>query len=775
MNPTVDPIIKFPYKLDKFQSDAITALQSSKHVLVTAHTSAGKSTVAEFAIADALRLNKGIIYTSPIKALSNQKYSDFKSKCAAGFFNLDPSDVGLLTGDIKVNPDGKILVATTEILRNMLLQNTVNFENIHAVVLDEVHYIRDPDRGRVWEESIVLLSDNVLLVMLSASIPNGDIFAKWVTESKKRETVLVSTDYRPVPLHHYIYWNKKNYHQMDNRYNYDDNAYLQVKEAIKLDLKANKGKEFTKGRLLNDLSKFLQEKEFLPALIFCFSRKKCETYAGSIHNSFLDGEEKNRVYSRFKQLIALNLGEKGFQYRQTTELERWLDKGVAVHHSGLLPMIKEIVEVLFAEGFIKILFVTETFAVGINLPAKSVVFAEISKHDGNRNGERFLKPHEYIQMAGRAGRRGLDHTGTVMLANLDKIPELVDIKDTLLGSQEMIKSRFEITPSFLIKSLVAKEDFEKIANKSLAYYESIKILTCMKTEIEKLEIQLSIYDANVNSEMTAKIQEYQQLGKKAKSAKQKKQQYRIAKEQQEIREASGDCAAFDLALEEYNTMQTEKSKYFKISNEYTEITNANKIQTNIVLDFLAQFGYLENNCLLSLKGVMLSQVDECDGFLLVESYKLGYFNDLTDQELGAVLGIFIIEREFEEFSLVSSELLNKKTKQLIADIRKLDDEIANRFTKFGIYRGQSVSQNMSEPSWCWCAPNPAENIEEVLNAIQFDLYEGNFVRSMLRLYNILEELIKICKLENNPLQTQISRLQGIVLRDVIVPDSLYIK
>ena len=199
--------LNFPTNLIPFQQGAINALLESKHVLVTAHTSAGKSTVAEFAIAQGIKLNKRIIYTSPIKALSNQKYSDFKSKCDKGFFDLPSSEIGLLTGDIKVNPEATVLIATTEILRNMLLQKTLDFDEFYAVVFDEVHYIRDPDRGSVWEESIVLLPNHILLVMLSASIPNGNIFSDWVTKSKERETVLVSTDYRPVPLHHYIYWN----------------------------------------------------------------------------------------------------------------------------------------------------------------------------------------------------------------------------------------------------------------------------------------------------------------------------------------------------------------------------------------------------------------------------------------------------------------------------------------------------------------------------------------------------------------------------------------
>ena len=216
--------------------------------------------------------------------------------------------------------------------------------------------------------------------------------------------------------------------------------------------------------------------------------------------------------------------KKDFSIKQTTDLERWLDKGIAVHHSGLLPMMKEIVEVLFAEGFIKILFVTETFAVGINLPAKSVVFAEISKRDSHFHCCRsFLKPHEYIQMAGRAGRRGLDHTGTVMLALLEAtVPELIDIKDVLLGSQEYIRSRFEITPNFLVKSLATGGDSAEIANHSLAYYEAENSLKFMKQEIEQCDESIKAYEKQITGRMIDMVSEIDILDKKAKSLPSKK-------------------------------------------------------------------------------------------------------------------------------------------------------------------------------------------------------------------------------------------------------------
>ena len=200
----INEIIEFPYKVDKFQKDSIDGILNGENVLVTAHTSAGKSTIAEFAIALSSSKNKRSIYTSPIKALSNQKYGDFQKKNG-----IKDSSIGILTGDIKVNPDANVLVATTEIVNNLLYTNIEYFDNVNAIVLDEVHYIRDNDRGHVWEEVISMMPKHVILVMLSASIPGAEGFRKWVEHIKGKKCHLISTSYRPVPLVHKVYWNNE--------------------------------------------------------------------------------------------------------------------------------------------------------------------------------------------------------------------------------------------------------------------------------------------------------------------------------------------------------------------------------------------------------------------------------------------------------------------------------------------------------------------------------------------------------------------------------------
>ena len=249
----IEEVFKFPYKLDEFQEKAILAIRDNKNVLVTAHTSAGKSTVAEYTIAHAMRENKRVFYTSPIKALSNQKFGDFKKKFG--------KDVGILTGDIKVRPEAPLIVATTEIVNNFLYTNPDMFENVYAIILDEVHYIRDDERGHVWEEVITLCPKDVRLVMLYASIPGAQEFAKWVSSIKNKPCELVSTPYRPVPLSHYVHWGGESLKIMDNLGNMNEAHYRTLRENWVTYQKKHVREKSSRSKLLNEFLDNLEKKE----------------------------------------------------------------------------------------------------------------------------------------------------------------------------------------------------------------------------------------------------------------------------------------------------------------------------------------------------------------------------------------------------------------------------------------------------------------------------------------------------------------------------------
>ncbi|KAK6638723.1 hypothetical protein RUM43_006990 [Polyplax serrata] len=434
--------------------DAILKLEEHCSVLVAAHTSAGKTVVAEYAIALSQRHMTRTIYTSPIKALSNQKYRDFRKTF---------QDVGLITGDFQINPTGTCLIMTTEILRSMLLAQNEIIRDLEYVIFDEVHYINNLNRGHVWEEVVILLPQQVRMVMLSATVPNTLQFADWVGRTKQQKMYVISTSQRPVPLEHFLYTGSGG-NSKDERFlilsannEFQKQGYLEAIEAKKK--RENKLKKGAKERsqvgrkqdttIWVALIEHLQKFDKLPMVAFVLSRKRCDACAESLASTDLTtAKEKFHVRRFFYQSIQ-RLKEPDRQLPQVLKMQRLLENGIGIHHSGILPILKEIVEMLFQERCVKILFATETFAMGVNMPAKTVVFDSIKKYDGSE--PRMLLPSEYIQMAGRAGRRGLDKTGTVIIICKADVPTEADFINLMKGLPKKIESQFRLTYSIILK------------------------------------------------------------------------------------------------------------------------------------------------------------------------------------------------------------------------------------------------------------------------------------------------------------------------------------
>ena len=387
----VKRIIDFPYKIDDFQLKSIESIEKHQHILVTAHTSAGKSTIAEFAIAKCGLTNKKVIYTSPIKTLSNQKYYDLKQKSTT-LLNIRPEDIGIMTGDVKINSDNaQCTIMTTEILRNKLYKDITYFDDVDIVVFDEVHYIKDIDRGHVWEEAIIMMPEHITIVMLSATISNPREFADWVQNVKGCKTNLVSTLYRPVPLRFYLFADEQLYPLITPEKKINTNNYNTVKKFY---TKYYKDKYSPKA-LFNELSSYLHIEMSLPAILFCFSRKNCEIYSKYITLTLNTHEERSEIEHIFNKHVTKNMSASDRNLPQTLLIKSNLMKGIGIHHSGLLPLLKEIIEILFSKGLIKILFATETFAVGVNMPAKTVIFTELEKYD-SYHGRRNLFTDEFL-------------------------------------------------------------------------------------------------------------------------------------------------------------------------------------------------------------------------------------------------------------------------------------------------------------------------------------------------------------------------------------------
>lgn len=391
----------FPFELDQFQLDAIASLNAGRSVVVCAPTGSGKTLIGEYAIYRALLRGKRVFYTTPLKALSNQKLRDFREK-----FGFD--QVGLLTGDASINRDAPILVMTTEIFRNMLYgtpigQIGISLVDVEAVVLDECHYMNDRQRGTVWEESIIYCPREVQLVALSATVANSDQLTDWLNRVHG-PTDLIYSDFRPVPLE-FNFCNPKGLFPLLNESKTKINPRL-IKRGKKGPGERGKGGRPEAPGIIYTISQ-LEQRDMLPAIFFIFSRRGCDKAVAEVGDLWLVNNDESQILRRqIDDFLARNpeAGRSG----QIAPLYR----GVAAHHAGILPAWKVLVEELFQQGLIKVVFATETLAAGINMPARTTVISTLSKRTDN--GHRLLKASEFLQMSGRAGRRGMDLQGYVV-------------------------------------------------------------------------------------------------------------------------------------------------------------------------------------------------------------------------------------------------------------------------------------------------------------------------------------------------------------------------
>jgi ATP-dependent RNA helicase DOB1 len=492
------PAKKYEFELDPFQKEGIRCIENNQSVLISAHTSAGKTVVAEYAIAQSLREKQRVVYTTPIKALSNQKYREFYEEF---------SDVGLITGDVTINPTASCLIMTTEILRLMLFRGSEIMREVGWVVFDEIHYMRDKERGVVWEETIILLPDSVHYVFLSATIPNARQFAEWIAHLHQQTCHVVYTDYRPTPLQHYIFPSGGDglHMVMDENGNFKEDNFNLAMSKLRAAGDAAKGDAVMRGRRggmkgeSNCLKvvRTIMDKDLAPVIVFSFSKKDCEAYALAMAKlDFNTADEKDSVEEVFNNAIDV-LCEEDKKLPQVEHVLPLLKRGIGIHHGGLLPIIKETIEILFGEGLIKALFATETFAMGLNMPARTVVFTNAQKFDGK--DFRVITPGEYIQMSGRAGRRGLDDKGIVILMVDDKINPSVG-KDLIKGKPDAINSAFHLTYNMVLNLLrvddVNPEYMLQHSFYQFQHYSKVPELLQNQQEIEQQISKLHIQDEN---------------------------------------------------------------------------------------------------------------------------------------------------------------------------------------------------------------------------------------------------------------------------------------
>lgn len=561
---TLDFNTIFPYKLDDFQQEAINYLEENKSVVVTAPTGSGKTLIGEYAIYRALNQGKRVFYTTPLKALSNQKFRDFQEKFGQTLLPETGTyaEVGLITGDVLINPNAPIIIMTTEIFRNMLYSTPIgevgtSIKNVQTVVLDECHYISDPGRGTVWEESIIYCPSNVQLVALSATIGNPEDLCNWINNVRdahfqqgvKSECQLVNSDFRPVPLKFYFSHAKGLYGLFNEKTH-------KLNPQLKPFLGTNRRGKFHPKDCPNikSIVQQLSNNDMLPAIYIIFSRKGCDQAVESLsYFNLVTLEESRKIllyllhfliienielqvkivefakkehefaYEKIMAFIANNdrAGEELVDYlidkplfkerllrflADHSELVRSsqiepLTRGIAAHHAGILPAWKELVERLFELGLVKIVFATATLAAGINMPARTTVISALKKRGDD--GHRFLTPSEFMQIAGRAGRRGMDKVGYVVTVQTLFEGALVASK-LAKSTPEPLRSQF--APSYgMVLNLLQKhsiEEAKELLELSFAEYLAQLQLAPQEhaisgytTELTKLDIMLAEYNS----------------------------------------------------------------------------------------------------------------------------------------------------------------------------------------------------------------------------------------------------------------------------------------
>jgi superfamily II RNA helicase len=774
---------EFPYELDNFQKQGIYGIHNNENVLITAHTGSGKTVLAIYAIANALKNNKKCIYTSPTKSLSNQKYSEFKEKFES---------VGIFTGDIKMNPDAQCIIMTTEILRNILYKenNTqqstskllnIDINEIGAVVFDEVHYINDPDRGKVWEESIVLLPSEITLVMLSATIDKPDEFASWIGDIKQKPIHLIPTSHRVVPLKHY-YWKGT---QFINNNGKDEVSWAMVEilsasgEFKNYNLMNNKFKVYDVNKIMDKLIDYLVDEKYTPALFFKFSRKKCEDLCRMVRKSLLTHEEISEIEKIFN--FQMRNYKKIYEILpQYQSVYAQLLKGVVYHHSGLIPILKEIIEILYSKGLIKILFATETFSIGVNMPTKTVLFTDLDKYDNK--GKRFLRSDEYLQMSGRAGRRGLDEFGSVILLPTFDLLSEIELKSIMIGKSPSVKSKFNLSYQFVLKSMLLEtKNINDIISNTLIRNEYKKMSNGLQHRNEELEILLEKYA--FNEDELKVLKRYDDIYNKMNSTifTLKKKDYQKLELEKKNIESEKDFQNSYKRYQEYTTLLKEfDSNNNSIDHNEMDILN----QIDIIKSVLKDYDYIkDDNTLtndvnsqikehhLTKKGIIASAVNDCNELLFTEMIFQGYLDNLTFPEIIGLLSTFINEKDGED-KYLNDLNISDNLYDAIKNLQKLSIKLEDNESNKGLFLKMDYNLYLDfiEPAYIWASGGSIQEIYSVTA-----IYDGNFVKAIMRINNICDNLMDICKtIERYDICAKLENSTSILIRDITTINSLYV-
>ena len=804
----IDYFSKYSYELHDFQKYAIQAIVEGNHVLVTAPTGSGKTLPGEFALDFFAKKGKKTIYCSPIKALSNQKFYDFSQK-------YPDITIGIITGDIKCNPDAQVIIMTTEILLNKLYKQDNNnstsfemdFENeLACVVFDEVHMINDPFRGHIWEQSIILLPPHVQMVMLSATLDKPEKFAAWC-ENKDQSTkrvYIANKVGRAVPLKHYHFITtnssifkiikdktqqseinaviNKPFEILNAKGEFNETQYHTINNTLKLF--ENKKVFIKRQHVLNQVSKYLVENDMLPALCFVLSRKQLEICAKELTTILLEDDSKIpylikhecdqilRKLPNFNEYLGLP------EYIELTSL---LEKGIGIHHAGMMPVLREMVELLFSKGYIKILFCTETLSVGINMPVKTTIFTDVKKFDGKEN--RVLYSHEYTQMAGRAGRLGLDKVGHVIhLNNLFRNVSLLDYRTFMNGKPQTLVSKFKISYNMLLNLIsIGETNFTSFSQKSMIQGDvdaEIKELYYKMTKLaSETENYVSIIQ-RLRSPQTI-ILDYIELSQKVVVSFNKQKRECDKK----INQIKDEYIYIDSDVKTFNNYMSKLHDLEELETQIKEVEKTLENNVNFILNILTNNGFVikdnQSKYSLTSKGLTAGYLREVHCLAFANLMEKSSFNDLTAKQLVCLLSCFTNINVPDNLKSLLPPTKDELLKNIILELNKdLQDYLMIEMQSL-INTGSdyNIHYDLIDLVLQWI---DCENIDEckmVLVNIENEksIFLGEFVKALLKINNISTELEKIAEVTGNmELLSKLREIPAMTLKYVVTNQSLYV-
>jgi len=735
----------FDFEFDPFQISACHAVEDGKGVLVAAPTGAGKTVVGEFAAYAALKAGKKCFYTTPIKALSNQKYAEFAEK-----FGEDR--VGLLTGDTSINSEADILVMTTEVLRNMLYAGSNTLTNLGAVVMDEVHYLADKFRGAVWEEVLIHLMESVQVISLSATVSNAEEFGEWLGEIRGDTEVIVS-EIRPIPLFQHVLIGNRLLDLFEQPGRVNPEILQREREAIRRSsMGRNRRSRFDEpsDRLSRaEIIEKLQRENLLPAITFIFSRIGCDSavkqclQAGLRLTSPQEREEIRATALRYTQ----NIAEEDLEVLGFTAWLTALERGIAAHHAGLLPSFKGAVEDLFQRGLVKAVFATETLALGINMPARTVVLEKLVKFNGEAHVP--ITPGEYTQLTGRAGRRGIDIEGNAVI---QWSPTVDSASAAGLASTRTYPLRSSFSPSYNMSiNLIAqfgRERARRSLESSFAQFQADRAVVGLTRQIRKNEtlIEELMKDATCHlgdfaayARFRRSIKEVEVLLGRRDQRKtfDNRQRGHLEGELSDLRKAMKSHPSHGCADREEHSRLAERAG--RLTRENEGLTSRVENRTHVIAktfdqicQVLDHLDYIQGEK-PTAQGKILTKIYAESDLLLTESIRRGLLSDLNGAELLAVVSCMIFETRSSEN--IAPKMPSAKVTSTITQVLSLWAELEKIEADFGVQTQREPDAGFAFISYRWASGNSLANVLK-----GSDMSVGDFVRSTKQLIDLLNQI-----------------------------------